>query len=94
LTARATSDPKQIQHSIAHWNIPDPVHGLAVRHEDQSAIPIDVLDSDLVQLFFVPHAGVAYQDDHVTEKLKRLWPPVAFRSPSQEFLLRFLIKPK
>jgi hypothetical protein len=55
---------------------------------------MDVLDSDLVQLFFVPHAGVACQDDHVTEKIARLSPPVAFRGPSQEFSFRLIIQPQ
>ena len=93
LTSPAT-DPKEIESSVAHGHFSDSVDRLAVRHEDQPTIPIDVLDSNLVQLSFVPHAGIAHKDDDVAEELARLRAPIALLCRCQELPFGLIIQPQ
>ena len=57
-------------------------------------VPIQVLNAHPVKLSFISHSRIAHQDDDVPEKLKAAFPPVAGSSARQQFLFRFIIKPK
>ena len=89
---RSATDSEKIDSPVAHGYISDPGDGLAVWRGDQPTIPIDVLDSELIQLLFIPNTGIANEDHEVTEKLKRPRPPIAFRGPGQEFPLRSIVQ--
>jgi len=58
----------------------------AVRHENGPTIPIDVLDADLIKLFFVPHAGVTYENDDIAEKLENRRPPIGLKRSEDSWL--------
>src|SRR5271165_2638786 len=80
--------------AIAHRHASPSLFGLAVWHEDDPPVPIQVLNAHPVKLSLISHARIARQYDDVPEKLKaELW-PVAGSSASQQFLFRFIIKPK
>src|SRR5580658_6533139 len=83
---------ENVKDAIAHRYAPPSFFGLAVRHEDHAGFPIQVLDAHPVKLSFVPHAGIAHQDDDVSEKLKTAFPPIAGSSARQQFLFRFIVK--
>src|SRR5271166_2956462 len=91
---RATSCFQNVESAIAHWHAPTSLFGFAVGEEDHSAFPIQVLNAHPVKLSFVPHAGIAHQDDDVSEKLKAAFPPIAGSSARQQFLFRFIVKPE
>ena len=67
---------EDVKDAIAHRHASPSLFSLGVRHEDHSACPIQVLDAHSVKLSFVPHAGIAHQDDDVPEELKAAFPPV------------------
>jgi hypothetical protein len=82
----------RVKDAIAHRHASLPFFGLAVRHEDHAGFPIQVLDAHPVKLSFVPHAGIAHQDDDFPEELKAAFPPIAGSGARQEFLFRFIVK--
>src|SRR5271155_3311753 len=77
---------KNVKDASAHRYASPSLFGLAARHEDHAAFPIQILDAHPVKLSFVPHAGIAHQDDDVSEKLKAAFPPIAGSSARQQFL--------
>src|ERR1700692_2834018 len=85
---------KNVKDAIAHRYASPSFFSLAVRHEDHAGFPIQLLDAHPVKLSFVPHAGIAHQDDDVSEKLKAAFPPIAGSSARQQFLFRFIVKPE
>jgi len=85
---------KNVKDAIVHRHASPSFFRLAVRYEDHAGFPIQVLDAHPVKLSFVPHAGIAHQDDDVPEKLKAAFPPIAGSGARQQFLFRFIVKPE
>jgi len=91
---RPATVPEKTECSVAHRYISNPGEGLAVRNENQPTIPIDVFDSDLIKLLFVPHPGIAHENHDIAAKFERPRSPIAPRGPRQEFSLRFTVQPQ
>jgi hypothetical protein len=85
---------KNVKDAITHRHVSPSFFGFAIRYEDHAGFPIQVLDAHPVKLSFVPHAGIAHQDDDVWEKLKAAFPPIASSSAGQQFLFGFIVKPE
>src|SRR5208337_1378990 len=68
---------KNIEDAIAHRHASPSLFGLAVWHEDDPPVPIQVLNAHPVKLSLISHARIARQYDDVPEKLKAELRPVA-----------------
>jgi hypothetical protein len=77
LLPRIAPDPQNLEDSPAHWNKSPPFYGLTVWHKDQALLPIQVFDTHPEEFSFVPHPGVAHQDDNVPEEFTSSWAPAA-----------------
>jgi hypothetical protein len=57
-------------------------------------LPIQVLDTHPEEFSFVPHSGVAHQDDDGAEKVTSTLAPAASQSSRHQFPFRFIVKTK
>jgi len=68
---RTAAAPKDFEGSPTHRNKTSSFWSLAVRHEDQPVLPIQVLDAHPEEFSLVPHPSVAHQDDNIAKKVMR-----------------------
>jgi hypothetical protein len=69
LAPLTTADHEHIQNAITHGNVTPSGGGLAIRNEDRTGVPVQVLYAHPKQLFPVTHASVSHQNDHVAQRL-------------------------
>lgn len=77
------ADPKHFVCPITHRDYSSPVQGLAVWHEDDSVVPVQVFRTDSIKLSPVPHPGVPGKDDDIPKQLEHRRFPIAGFSRGQ-----------
>src|SRR5436190_14312569 len=68
---------KQFIHTITHRNHSPSLRRLAVWYENDPGAPIEILETDTVELSLVPHPGVPSKDDDISKQIEYCRLPVA-----------------
>src|SRR5258708_1594892 len=85
---------EQIGNTITHGNAPPRFRSLALRVENRTVVPINVLNAHSAYLGDVPHTRIAHNHDDVLERLTQEGHQLSFgsvveQSLSPRFLLEF-----
>ena len=86
------SSAQHLAHTIAHGNHPSTINRLAVRHKDNSVVPIEVPHANAVELSLVPHSRIPREDDDVPQQLEHASRPIAPACCDQQLLFRMIIQ--
>src|SRR4029077_12481436 len=87
-----SSDPQHFEDAVAHWDHPSTFRSLAVRHKNDSVIPVKVLDTSPVKLSPVSHPSVPCEDNDVPKQVEVAGAPVAGCGRHQQLSFGFAIQ--
>ena len=80
----ATPVSQDFENSPTHGNKSAAFRRLAVRNENQTIFPVEILNPHPVEFALISHSRIAHQDDHVAKEIARSLSPTTVGSCSEQ----------